>query len=300
MRVGFRLLGMATGALMGAASLAGCPWPRQIQSSPSPTFPPGSSFEQDRSDILSTLASGSFDDLFASGLINDGIGIFSVNAAVPALGARRWGCQYDQGAFDIDAGSDVFIGLAEPLTARVEFSAPERGVWLGDFPWRLRLVSKPIAEQFHREALFAQEPDGSWRLTAVSPGIQAAAAATVAITDVAVSGSWGALDYSSASVPIGELPVLLPGQTVNVVLHATGASASAFVQDASGARSQLIYDGTDDQGMRFSGQVAFGSGPPGPAQLGLDVFNPSTLESPQAPYDAVLWGVPAIRQGGAS
>lgn len=299
MRAAIRVLSAGIGVLVGAGSLAGCPQIPISGGSPSPSIAPGPpALELERTSILSALASGSFDPLFTSPLINDGIGIFSVNGGSAGFAARRWGREYESAQPELAADSTVYLSDTPPLVARIEFATPEGGVWLGDFPWLPRLVTKPIAEQFEREAIMDVDPSGQWTLAAVSPGIQQAQTATVGISDVALSGAFGTLDYSTASLPVSALPTLSPGQTVNVSLHATGASASAFVYGAGGERQELAYGGTDGIGMQFSGAIAFPSGSSGPAQVTVDVLDPGTLGSPQGAYSAAEWGVPVVRGGG--
>ncbi|MBU6429032.1 MAG: hypothetical protein KGR26_08485, partial [Cyanobacteria bacterium REEB65] len=228
MRTSIRMTAAGVSALMGAASLGGCPPIANINDTPVPVPYGSAELQQARSDVLEVLSDSDYASLFTSLLINDGIGIFSLGETARADDARRWGRSYTEQSPDLAAGSEVLVRAGSPAEAKVEFASTQTGVWLGDFDWRSHLVTKAISETFRREAIFEQAgASASWELTAISPASQRPQGAAVDIADVSLQIGAAETTYSSASLPIGALPVLLPGQAITLVLHATGASASA-------------------------------------------------------------------------
>ncbi|MBM3266510.1 MAG: hypothetical protein FJZ01_02580 [Candidatus Sericytochromatia bacterium] len=300
----------ALAALLGPALLGGCDalanllsgrivstLPTPVAITPRPTVPP----EALRGQVLADLRRSDALPLFEARLINDGIGIFAGTGIAGATGARRWGRDYKATSVSLDEEASVFLGQSG-RQALVVLRRSQPGTWLGDFPWRKALVRKGFQETLHREALF--EGPGAWRLTEVSVAIQKPATWSVDILDVTLTTPAGSTTYATGDQPENRLMDLrrlaagLPGEALHVAVRASSEKVAVFAYLGGTRRQALGPAGHDGRGWRFEGDVQFPD-VPDLGQLGIDAIARSTLEDTNAGYDAVLWGVPVRRMGGA-
>ena len=149
--------------LMAAALSAGCP----------PVNPPpgGNPNEAgDRAAIASLLDAQEAAPFFQSRLINDGVGIFSMESEVlPSGMPRRWGRSY---AFAVQNEAPTVskrsvVEFNKPMEAVVLYKQSVGGKLVLDYTWQRKLLSKPFVETSLRTARFRKSSDG-WRLTDVN------------------------------------------------------------------------------------------------------------------------------------
>ncbi|MBI6547054.1 MAG: hypothetical protein HY692_09685 [Cyanobacteria bacterium NC_groundwater_1444_Ag_S-0.65um_54_12] len=305
----FQLASRAS-VLVALIGIGGCqlswwndpPPPPGILGTPGPQPSPTAAPEQLRSEILSQLTSGPYATLFNARLINDGIGIFAITDTLPTKGVRRWGRDYqtpsNEDVLEVTASVSLKIGM--PKLAKIVFERPLSGSWLGDFPWRKQLVKKPMQETLQRTALLEQDDSGHWAIRQISVAVQRSTVTSVDIYSVTLRSarSTNSIEYHKELQATDQLLAALPGEAIAVTVIANTASSSVYLYLGGNRRQILPYLGSDQRGARFSGQLIFPGGPPGPDQIGIDLVASSTLENPGSAYDATIWGVPVLRQGG--
>lgn len=280
---------------------------------PSVHTPSGATQDEagDRQAIAALLDAQESAPFFQSRLINDGVGIFSLESA-PAGLPRRWGRSYLYGVQGQPNPVSPYAAITfnHADEAIVLYKQPVAGKLVLDYPWQRTLLSKPFVETSLRTARIRKEGD-AWRLTDVNlaqvkpDGVEFKLGTVTLKLDGGPSRRFKVEDYLSLDdLPQGkpetwgrlEVEISYPGSDRDPAFYAflsVPPSRDRLILRDDGRGSDV----TAGDGI-YSAAFILPS-EPGLRHLVIDVIAAKTFADPATTnYEATQWGIPYRVQGG--
>lgn len=268
----------------------------------------------DRRAIADLLDAGKLDSFFQPRLINDGVGIFSLDS--PTMGPdfpRRWGRSYAFAVQSTEAAlsESVSLGFFGPTEAVGRYQRPIGGKLVLDYTWQRKLLAKPFVETSERSARFTKA-GGSWHLSHIglarirpeNSGLKAGGITLM------VDGQPPLTFHEDDWLEVEDLPRVAPLQRgrIEVALSYAGqADSPAFyafllvppMRDRLRLRDDgLGADRKKGDGIYTSPEFSFESRA-GVNHLVIDAIAGGTFRDPAMNnYDATQWGIPYRVEGG--
>lgn len=307
--------------LAASVAIAGCPWGFPVAGqSPEPVDPSKQfNVDSEKQELNALIDSQAVRPYFdPSGLINDGVGIFAGDGDSPDGLPRRWGRSYpkvvqasserivDQMDLDFRADAD------NVLSAEATFSVTRSARFVADFAWQKRLVTKSYNEAAVRTARFVKQ-HGQWRLVSLAPmALGVAPRGKIGLDSVRlqVAGAPALTVKAGQLLDAAEAPRVLAGQAAKVEVLATYAGTRTeeppyylFLSLPPGRDRMLLHDdGLGGDALAGDGLYTAAFNFPaatGIHHLVIDAVASATFSDLGSnAYDATLWGISYLVQGG--
>lgn len=308
--------------LAASVAIAGCPWGFPTNGQTPPTADPSKQFNVDteKQELNALIESEGVRPYFdPSKLINDGVGIFASDGDGDDPLPRRWGRSYpktvqgtstrvvDQMAIDFRTEATSSL-----LTAEATFSVTRSARFVADYAWQNRLLTKSYNESAERTARFIKQ-NRQWRLVSLSPmtlGVAPKDKIGLDLVRLKVVGAPSLLIREGRLLASSEAPRVTPGQAATVEVRATFQGTSTeqppyylFLSLPPGRDRLLLHD-DGQNGDALAGDGLFSASFNFPASTGIyhmviDAVSSTTFtDFGSTSYDATLWGISYLVQGG--